>query len=139
MSAKGKKGAASPDRGTFGELLKEQLTDPEFAAAYLNEHISYQGPDSQDLILQAMKNVAEAHGMSKAAEESNIPRRTLYHAFAAGGNPTLDTMRQFLHFAGIEFSFKAAAAHHSSRRTRFKRAVAKTNARSGRGLKKLGE
>ena len=122
------KRAASPDRGTFGELLKEQLKDPEFAAAYLNEHISYQGADSQDLILQAMKNVAEAHGMSKAAEESNIPRRTLYHAFSEGGNPTLDTMRQFLQFAGIEFSFKAAAAHHSPRHLRMKRTIVKKRA-----------
>ena len=49
----------------FNEFLIVQLKDPKFAAAYLNEHYGYQGPNRKEYFLAAIKNVVEAQGFSK--------------------------------------------------------------------------
>jgi probable addiction module antidote protein len=90
---------------SFKNFLADELKDPKFAAAYLNEHYGYRGPDRKDHLLEAIKNVVEAQGFSKLARESGIPRRTLYKAFSKEGNPTVETLLTLFDAIGVSIRF----------------------------------
>ena len=92
----------------FNELVIKELRDPEFAATYLNEHLSYKGPHHRELILEALKQIAEAQGYAQLAKTSGVSRRTFYHAFSSEGNPTLDTFLILLKSVGLNMRFESA-------------------------------
>jgi DNA-binding phage protein len=52
----------------YKEYLRETLADPEEAAAYLNAALE-EGDES--VFLLALRDVAEAHGIAKLAEQAN--------------------------------------------------------------------
>src|SRR5258708_6543904 len=89
----------------FKNFVIDQLKDPIFAAAYLNEHYGFRGPGRKEHLLEAIKNVVEAQGFSKLARESGIPRRTLYKAFSKEGNPTVETLLTLFDTIGVSIRF----------------------------------
>ena len=89
----------------FNDFLVEQLRDPKFAAAYLNEHYGYRGPNRKEHLLEAIKKVVEAQGFSKLSRESGISRRTLYKAFSKEGNPTVGTLFSLFDTIGVGIRF----------------------------------
>ncbi|HLG19855.1 MAG TPA: addiction module antidote protein [Bdellovibrionota bacterium] len=91
----------------FNDLVTEELRDPKFAAAYLNEHLAYEGPKARQLLLQALQNIAKAQGLSALSKQSGISRRTLYYAFSKAGNPTLDTFFALLKSIGVGIQFNS--------------------------------
>ncbi len=90
----------------------EQLTDPEVAASYLNAAMK----DSPELFLKAIRNVAQAHQMTRVATQAGVKRETLYRSFSAAGNPTLETLLSVLSVFRIEPIFSPKGEARVSRR-----------------------
>lgn len=88
------------------EWLREQLTNPVVAAHYINAAIQ----DSPDMILVALRNVAEAIKMSKVADDAGVNRETLYRTLSKQGNPTLNTLNSVLGAVGLNFKVEPREA-----------------------------
>jgi len=89
------------------EHLVESLKDPEEAAAYLNAALEDDDPRA---FLLALRNVAEAHGFTRLAEESGLNRQALYRALSEQGNPRLESLAALLGALGLRLTVGARAA-----------------------------
>jgi probable addiction module antidote protein len=76
--------------------LLQRLKDPEYAAAYLN------AAQKDGVFLLALRDVAEAHKISKVAEGADVNRESLYRTLSSQGNPTLTTLDSILGVLGLE-------------------------------------
>lgn len=80
--------------------------DPEFAETYLHtafEELDEEGGEAA--FLMALRHVVEAKGgMAVVAERAGLSRESLYRALSPKGNPTLRTMKQVIHAAGLKFA-----------------------------------
>lgn len=87
----------------FREFVLEQLQDPEFALAYLNESLK---EDDQESFLVSLRNVVEAHGgdIASVAQEAKLSRQNLYRILSEEGNPKLASVRSLLHVIGLELA-----------------------------------
>jgi probable addiction module antidote protein len=85
--------------------LTERLKDPQYVAAYLNAA----GKESQDVFMLALRDVAEAHKISKVALAAGVNRETLYRTLSARGNPTFATLESILQAVGVELHYRARA------------------------------
>ena len=80
--------------------LLQKLADPRAAAGYLNAAIK----DSEEAFLTALRNVAEAHRISKVARQARISRENLYRALSQNGNPRLNTLVAVLRVLGLQIA-----------------------------------
>jgi probable addiction module antidote protein len=110
-----------PRSRSYQAGLHERLKDPEHVAAYLNAA----GKESRDVFLLALRDVAEAHKISKVALAAGVNRETLYRTLSAHGNPTFTTLESILAAVGVELQYRA--------RTRRKRNSPAAVVPSGRG------
>lgn len=62
--------------------LKASLMNPDEAAAYLNAALE---ENDQDVFLLALRDVAEAHGFSKVAQDTLLNRENLYRMLSSTG------------------------------------------------------
>jgi probable addiction module antidote protein len=93
---------------SFKEDLIERLKKPNAAQAYLDAALADGDPD---LFLEALKNVAEAHGgMSHVAKKVRLDRAGLYRMFSSNGNPTYRNLRNVLDALGYRFKIEKIAA-----------------------------
>lgn len=83
--------------------LNERLKDPEHVAAYLNAAAT----ESQDVFMLALRDVAEAHKISRVAVAAGVNRETLYRTLSARGNPTFTTLESILEAVGVELYYRA--------------------------------
>jgi len=83
--------------------LDERLKDPKHAAAYLNATKN----ESAEVFLLALRDVAEAHKISKVAAAAGVNRETLYRTLSPRGNPTLATLDGILRAVGVEREYRA--------------------------------
>ena len=67
----------------------DYLKSNEDIRAYLEEVISEDDPKA---FLQALNTIARAQGMSKLAQETGIPRESLYQSLSEKGNPGFYTL-----------------------------------------------
>ena len=81
------------------ELLKA-LQDPAEAAEYLNAALE---EDSDELFLLALRNVAEAHGRKKLAEDTQL-RESMYRMLSEQGNPQFASLTAILRKLGLKLS-----------------------------------
>ncbi len=81
--------------------LKKDLLDPVEAAEYLNAALE---DGSQEVFLMALKDVANAKGISEIAKETNLNRENLYRIFSKEGNPNLKSLSSVLHSIGLRLS-----------------------------------
>ena len=72
--------------------LLQSLTNPSEAASYLNAAME----DSLEMFLDALKDVAQAHQMSKVAKQAGVARESLYRSLSSQGNPTLEMLHSVL-------------------------------------------
>lgn len=80
---------------TMVQLLRD---DPDFASDYLATCLEeINEPGGQQALLMALRQIAEAKGMAKVAEEAGMHRESLYKALSPQGNPTLKTLLAVLH------------------------------------------
>ena len=83
--------------------LKEALIDPVEAAEYINAALE---DGSQEVFMMALKDVADAKGISKLAKESNLNRENLYRILSLKGNPKLTSLTSVLHSMGLKIAIE---------------------------------
>ena len=81
--------------------LKEDLLDPGEAAEYLNAALE---DGSQEVFLMALKDVANAKGISEIARETKLNRENLYRILSTQGNPKLKSLNSVLHSVCLKLS-----------------------------------
>jgi probable addiction module antidote protein len=86
---------------SYRDTLLESLQDPAEAAAYLDAAL-----DDEDIqvFLLAMRDVAEARGMSRVAAEAGLNRESLYRMLSEEGNPRLSSLEALLHAFGLRLA-----------------------------------
>ena len=77
--------------------MAEYLDTEELREGYL-EYVAKEG--TQEELLEAIKTVARARGMTKTAKEAGISRMGLYKALSPEGNPAFSTVWNILHSIG---------------------------------------
>lgn len=87
----------------YENSLKEDLRDPAEAAEYLNAALE---DGSQELFLLALKDVANAKGISEIARETTLNRENLYRILSIQGNPKLKSLSSVLHSVGLKLSIE---------------------------------
>jgi probable addiction module antidote protein len=91
------------DEKSYEAFLREELRDPELAAAYLTVALT---EGSTEEFLLALRSVTEAHGgVGAVAEAADLNRQTLYRTLSGQGNPTITTLRSVLRVLGLELAF----------------------------------
>ena len=85
---------------SYRSRLLNRLTIPSEAAAYVNAALE----DSNEMFLEALKDVAQAHQMATVAKKSGVARENLYRAFSVEGNPILDTLQSVLPTLGLKLA-----------------------------------
>lgn len=91
----------------YQDALKEALKDPAEAAAYLEAAFL---DEDEAGFLMALRNVAEAHGIARVAEQTGLGRESLYKTLSENGNPKLSTLRSLLDAIGVRMTFTVGAS-----------------------------
>jgi probable addiction module antidote protein len=66
--------------------------------------------DSEEMLLVALRNVAEARQMSKVAEGAGVNRESLYRMLSETGNPTYSSLTGVLNTLGLKLSIEPVQA-----------------------------
>ena len=98
-----------PKTRKFEEWLIESLKDHDSAVAYLNAALeeSLKGDaESQEVLLMALRDVAEAQGgMAKIAKKAHLGRESLYKTLSPRGNPAFRTLAALVQAMGLQLRF----------------------------------
>ncbi|MCB1214311.1 MAG: putative addiction module antidote protein [Deltaproteobacteria bacterium] len=86
----------------YNQDLMESLKDPEEACAYLKAAL--EESDMPEVFLLALRQVAEAHGMSQIAQATHLNRESLYKMLSKQGNPVLASLASILKTIGLKLS-----------------------------------
>ncbi len=97
----------------YEDSLIESLKDPQEAAAYLNVHLEDNEPDSEELFLLALRDVARAYGVGEVAEKAQLGRESLYKTLSSDGNPKLATLRSLLKAMGLKITIEVGKQNAS--------------------------
>jgi probable addiction module antidote protein len=81
--------------------LREDLRDPDEAAAYLNAAIE---DGSQEGFLLALRDVADARGVASVAREAMLNRENAYRILSEKGNPQLSSLTALLDALGLKLA-----------------------------------
>lgn len=85
----------------YVDNLRMDLLDPVEAAEYLKAALE---DGSQEVFLMALKDVADAKGITEIARETNLNRENLYRILSSKGNPKLKSLNSVLHCVGLKLS-----------------------------------
>jgi probable addiction module antidote protein len=88
---------------SYRNLLRENLQDPEYAAEYLNAAIE---DGDEKVFLLALRDVADARGISQVAAEANLNRESTYRMLSKQGNPSLSSLWAVLDTLGLRLHFE---------------------------------
>jgi probable addiction module antidote protein len=89
----------------YQKYLIESLKDPAEAVEYLNASLE-EAKDMPELFLVALRNVAEAHGISRLAKKTKLNREYLYTMLSKQGNPRYQSLIRLLNAMGIRLAFE---------------------------------
>lgn len=89
----------------YREGLIESLKNPEEAAAYINAALE---EGDEKLLLVALRDVAEAHGMTAVARKARVNRENLYRMLSKKGNPRLQNIGAVLEACGLKLAVHPA-------------------------------
>lgn len=81
--------------------LKESLVNPDEAAAYLDAALE---ESDQEIFLLALRDIAEARGISQVAQDTLLNRENLYRMLSSSGNPRLSSLMTLLHSIGLRLA-----------------------------------
>ena len=96
------------------DYLLNRLADPATAAAYINAAASEDDPGA---LLQALRNVAEAHGgITKVAARAGLNRQQLYRTLSSDGNPELRSLTRILDATGLQLIVTAKPVRKARKR-----------------------
>jgi probable addiction module antidote protein len=91
----------------YKEHLFKRLQNPKNAASYLNAALE---DGDIDVVLLALRDIAEARGVAKVAAEANLNRENLYRILSAEGNPRLSSLLALLRALKIELQARPLAS-----------------------------
>ncbi len=86
---------------SYEKGLKEDLVDPVEAAEYLNAALE---DGSQEIFLMALKDVANAKGITEIARITDLNRENLYRILSTKGNPKLRSLNSVLNSVGLKLT-----------------------------------
>ena len=92
---------------SYEQGLNEALTDPEEAAAYLNAALD---DGYQEVFLMALRDVANARGLTQLARETSLNRENMYRILSQKGNPQLSSLTALLDALGLKLAVAPKAA-----------------------------
>ncbi len=81
--------------------LKAALMNPDEAAMYLDAALE---ENNQEIFLLALRDIAEAHGFSKVAQDTLLNRENLYRMLSSTGNPQLSSLITLLRSLGLRLA-----------------------------------
>lgn len=82
------------------------LDDDETITEYLSAAMQDSNPD---MLLEAIRTVARARGMSQLARDSGLGRESLYKALAPGAKPRYETVTKIMRALGLRLRVDTAA------------------------------
>lgn len=82
------------------------LDDDETITEYLSAAMQDSNPD---MLLEAIRTVARARGMSQLARDSGLGRESLYKALAPGAKPRYETVTKIVRALGLRLRVDTAA------------------------------
>ncbi len=85
--------------------LLKALQDPEEAIGYLNAALE---DEDQRVFLLALRDVAEARGLSQVARDAQLNRENLYRMLSPNGNPQLSSLTTLLRSLGLRLAIHPA-------------------------------
>jgi probable addiction module antidote protein len=88
----------------FRDTAIKALRDPEVAAEYLNAALE---EDDPAFFRKALREVAQARGITATAEAADLNRVSLYRMLSEEGNPELNSIDKLLHALGLRLSIQA--------------------------------
>jgi probable addiction module antidote protein len=85
----------------YNEFLKDELKDPKFAMAYLNEALQ---DENQNVFLIALRDVLEAQGadISAVTKKAHINRQNFYRMLSKQGNPRWSSITSLIDAMGLQ-------------------------------------
>lgn len=89
----------------YKDGLLKSLKDPNEAAAYLTAALE---DGSSDVFLLALRNVAEAHGMTNVAQGAQLNRVSMYRMLSDKGNPQLSSLSAVLQQLGLRLAVEVS-------------------------------
>lgn len=92
----------------YREHLLERLKDTAEAVEYLKATL--EESDMPELFLVALKDVAEARGMSQLAKAAHLNRENLYKILSEHGNPEFKSLHAILDALGLRLSIEMKKA-----------------------------
>ena len=101
--------AARPQDDAMVELLRE---DPALADEYVTAALEEADqPGGRQVLLRALRQVAQAQGMQEVAAGAGLRRESLSRALSLKGNPTLETLLAVLSAAGLRLAVARKEEH----------------------------
>jgi probable addiction module antidote protein len=89
---------------SYVESLHQRLAeDPKYAASYLDAALEDGDPQ---VFLLALRDVAEARGVGKLAEEAKLNRESMYRMLSEKGNPRLSSLDAVLDALGLRLAIE---------------------------------
>lgn len=89
----------------YEDGLRQALLDPAEAAAYLDAALAEGDTDS---FLLALRDVAEARGITQVARAAQLNRENLYRMLTTNGNPQLSSLNALLHTLGLRLAVEVS-------------------------------
>ena len=83
--------------------LLKRLAEPKYAIGYLNAALE---DEDQRVFLLALRDVAEARGLSQVAREAQLNRENLYRMLSPNGNPQLSSLTARLRSLGLRLAIQ---------------------------------
>ena len=99
MTIKGEK--MSKTSINYRNGLLKNLKDTKEAAAYLNAALE---DGSQEVFMLALRDVADAKGISDLAKKSGLNRENMYRILSEKGNPQLGSLSVLLENMGLKLA-----------------------------------
>ena len=87
-------------------IVRRLRKDPEFAAEYLKAAL--EDENEPQVLLIALRHVAQARGIAKVAKAAGVERESLYRALSVRGNPRLSTLVAITKAIGLRLTVEAA-------------------------------
>lgn len=104
----------SPPRSVPHEarIVERIKRDPDFAVEYLRAAMEEATDEmGQYVLLAAIRQLVEAHGIANIAREAGLKRESLSRALSAKGNPRLDTLYAVMGVLGLQLTVERAPLH----------------------------
>ena len=81
--------------------LKASLVDPDEAAAYLDAALE---ENDRAVFMLALRDITEARGFAKVAQDAFLNRENLYRMLSPTGNPQLSSLMSLLQGIGLRLA-----------------------------------